>query len=1410
MRRESRVCLLFVLVVTFAALGSSAVGAAAEKPETAIPRALQDWQAWALKDQEFLRCPFLAGTDVSSESSHRCAWPERLQLTVDTHGGRFAQRWEVYSDSWVALPGDLDHWPLGVELDGKLAPLVARDGIPFVRLAPGSHALTGSWSWDARPETLTIPRETALLDLTVDGARVAQPERPDGRLALGEQRSAAEPRQLDLQVYRLLEDAEPMRLETRLRIRAAGDSREESLGRVLPEGFLPLSLESPLPARLGNDGVLHVQVRPGSFELILQARQGEPATRFRIPAAGSVAHEEVWSFAANDRLRVAAVEGVSGIDPTQAQVPEEWRQNPAFRLDGASELHLTERSRGLSTVNQNRLQLKRFLWLDFDHEGWTVRDELTGTMRRDWRLDMQSPYQLESARAASEALLVTKDATSRLSGVEVRSPQLKLSAVSRLAHPFASLPATGWTQSFESVSGELFLPPGHRLVAVLGADQSPSAWLDRWGLWSLFGVLVVTVFAYWATRSPLVTALGALGLLLTYQAEPELIWGWANLIAAMALARAAPAGRFASIARGYRALSFVLLALALVSFAWTEVRHSIYPQLEYGPQAFSEGPVMYEMEMPADKVAQAAAGEDATLAPVAEAPVVNTLAAPATPPPPPPQMERLPDVSGGPLFGKALKKPITAADNPYSRSNTTGSMAGNVALPAYSPGTLVQAGPGVPNWDYGAQPFSWSGPVDPSQTVHFIVLGPVEVAVWRIAGVLLLVAFFVQLARTSWGPRLKWPDLIGRGSVHALLLLGCVLAVPPPAHAQSLPDAELLNQLKARLIEPPHCAPTCAEMLGAHLHVSGERIEVELQASALAPVAIALPAAGDRWQIDSITVDGKSSLAVTREADAALWLPVEYGVHTVRIEARLSGDSVHLAFPMTPRRITVDAPGWTTVGINAAALVAGAVDLTRQSSGPKTSLSTSGADSQEFPPFVSVVREFSLGLGWSVATSVERISPSQAAFTVSVPLVPGESVLSEGLQVNPDNTVLVGMSAGQQVRTWNSSLKREDHLSVRLPVLPPRSEVWRFIVTPQWSVHFGNLPATLPENPDATPWVFEYHPRPGETLDLTVSEPPAVAGETLAIDRVRHNVNIGHRSTEESLDLHYRSTQGGRQNLTFSQDVIVTEVSLDGRPVAIRPDRGELTLSILPGEHGINIQWRSNTGDRFLSGPGSVNLHAAASNVQTSVSLSSNRWPLFALGAGVGPAFLYWGELLVFLFLAIVLGRLSESPLRIPEWLLLGLGLSTISWTVLLFVAVWLFAMRWRERSSQAQVLPPGRFNILQVALVILTVLAVTSLVFSGVRYGLLATPDMGVTGPGTYRNTYSWFVDRSGTTLPQPTVYSVPIWVYRTIMFAWALWIALALARWLRFAWRAWSTGGYWKSSEHLPKSLPTDGATT
>lgn len=1344
--------------------------------EEPIPKALADWQGWVLRGQEFRRCPFLANGSTPDQSSYQCVWPERLELTVDARGGHFSQRWHVYSESWVGLPGDLAHWPESVQVDGRPAALVARNSVPSLRLAPGAHTVSGQWSWERRPETLAIPTATALLSVSVDGVRIAQPQRPDGQVALGRQESATEPRTLELQIYRLVEYNEPTRLQTRLRIRAAGDAREESLGHILPAGFEPLSLESAIPARLDRDGTLRVQIRAGEYELTLIARQAASAA-LRMPPAGSLVPQEVWSFEANDRLGVVTVEGAPGVDPSQAQVPEEWHRFPAFALSPGVELKLVEHGRGMSESDQDRLRLERELWLDFDHQGWTVRDQLTGTLRRQWRLDMQPPYELESARAAGDTLLVTSSQSGGGRGVELRSPQLSLTALSRLGHPFSAQPATGWSEGFESVGGTVYLPPGHRLLAVFGADESPTAWINRWGLWNLFGVLVVIVFARWVAGWQ-TALLGGLGLLLACQGEYLQVLLWVNLLAALALVHTAPEGALVRWARYYRVLSLVLIVCALAPFVVTELRDSIHPQLEHAG-------VMQDQEA---------------------VPTGGTSNAAPAPPPPPPAAEAQAPPDAVAAADTALQEEVAGLKaEQEKRSIEMKAAAGRMAQNAvqmqmsrsnwqaaqanqnYAPGTNVQAGPGVPRWSYVRHHFGWSGPVDPQQSVRFVVLGPLAVALWRIAGVSLLVLFLLQLARLKRGPLIFPPQ--ARTAVAALLLLACGV---PQLHAQSLPDSRMLDELRTRLVEPPRCTPQCAELLSAQIHVAGDRITAELRASTLARLAVALPAAADRWQIDTILVDGTSSLAVRRADDSELWLPLEPGVHTVRLEGRLFGDSVHLAFPTTPRQIMVDAPGWVAGGVSAGRLLSGALDLTRQQPAQQGTLAAAGADAQEFPPFVQVIRSFELGADWSVATRVERVSPSHAAFTVVLPLVPGESVLTEGMKVNPDGTALVGLAAGVDSREWTASLTRGAKLAVHLPALPPRSEIWRFTVSPQWHVAFQGVPAVLPESPTSTPWVFEYRPRPGEGLDLDITQPPAVAGSTLAIDRTRHEIRVGRRTTEESLVLQYRSTQGGRQMISLPSDISVTRVAVDGESVPIRPERGQLALSVLPGEHGVVIDWRSPRGEALAGRPDGIDLHVPASNVNTTLSLPADRWPLLAIGSGVGPAFLYWSELVVFLVVAWALARSRYSPLSFVEWLLLGLGLSTLSWSVLLLVGLWLFAMAWRERTTLQ--LEAWHFNLIQVLLAFLTIFATLTLVFSGIRYGLLAQPDMGVAGPGSYGNTFTWFLDHTTSALPRPTVISVPMWVYRVIMFAWALWIALALARWLRQSWRAWTAGGYWR----------------
>jgi hypothetical protein len=139
---------------------------------------------------------------------------------------------------------------------------------------------------------------------------------------------------------------------------------------------------------------------------------------------------------------------------------------------------------------------------------------------------------------------------------------------------------------------------------------------------------------------------------------------------------------------------------------------------------------------------------------------------------------------------------------------------------------------------------------------------------------------------------------------------------------------------------------------------------------------------------------------------------------------------------------------------------------------------------------------------------------------------------------------------------------------------------------------------------------------------------------------------------------------------------------------------------------------------------------------------------------------------------------------------------------VLLLFTVWIFAMRWRE-TFPVQELGRRGFQWVQITLVVLSVAAVVSLV-AAIPYGLLANPDMRISGAGQSVYELHWFEDEAAAVLPAPWVLSLSLWWYKAAMLMWALWLAFALARWLPAAWRALGVGGYWRKTKSTSTSEP------
>ncbi len=359
----------------------------------------------------------------------------------------------------------------------------------------------------------------------------------------------------------------------------------------------------------------------------------------------------------------------------------------------------------------------------------------------------------------------------------------------------------------------------------------------------------------------------------------------------------------------------------------------------------------------------------------------------------------------------------------------------------------------------------------------------------------------------------------------------------------------------------------------------------------------------------------------------------------------------------------------------------------------------------------------------------------------------------------------------------------------------PWKESWYVAVGTVWHAEFSGVPESESGSSGTNVRYAEFHPRPGESLVIEASRPEAAEGTTLAFDAVMLAVSQGTRSVNASLMLNYRSTRGAQHTIRLPENAEVTAVMIDNQLEPLRADAGELTVPILPGQHAIQINWRSDSDVSATVRTPTIDIGAPASNINVKLSMPGNRWLLGTSGPPLGPAVLYWSELAVLVLFAVILGRIGWTPLGTRHWLLLGLGFSTFNWPVLAVVVIWLLGVgardKWRSDDG-----PWWRYNLQQAGVVAATVIALLSLVVA-LPMGLLGMPDMHVTGytPG---NPLSWFADRSESVLPTVTAFTVPIWIYKVLLLAWALWLSFALLRWLPWVWKCFARDGFFRSRKH------------
>ncbi|NOT10894.1 MAG: hypothetical protein HOP23_03510 [Methylococcaceae bacterium] len=1322
-----------------------------------VPEPLKPWVDWVLQDHPDLACPY----SYNSFEQKRCSWPSQLHMELSTAAGQYTASWKVYRESWVRLPGDSKHWPLNVSVNGKPAVVMDKNGVPFIQLAAGNYQIKGEFVWDGIPDTLSIPDDSGLIELSINGVTIVSPAIRDGQLWLkeseiGQKKPENIQNNLDLQVFRQITDDVPLQVLTHLDLEVSGEQREVRLTLPMLPGFQPLQVQSQIPARLEADGALLVQVRPGRWQIdvLSRALTDLQTIPFNVIAPGptneSTAYpwpqSEIWVFDARPHLRVVEIEQLSAIDPSQTNLPDHWKSMPAYKINQGQTMAFKVIRRGDPEPEPNQLTLTRQLWLDFNGKGYTVNDKISGKMTHGWRLNVLAAMQLGKVTLDGINQLITEQANTGKQGVEVRKGMIALDADSRIIGTIGAISAVGWEQNFHAVSAELNLPPGWRLLLATGVDNVPDSWVSRWTLLDIFIVLIaaLAIGRLWNVYWGLFTLLT---LTLTWHEPGFPHFVWLNILVATALIKVLPANIFLTFMTWFRNACWLALVIMVLPFMVDQVRMGLYPQLEKPWQAV----------MQSDTVVSKSA---------------------------PPNVADMAAVEGASDSDELMATPMSQE---YQYFSSVGDMAkisrpgsGNSDFERIDPKAKVQTGPGLPQWQWTKILLSWNGSVDAQQQLNLWYQSPKLTMVLNFSRVVLVSILSLLLFGVAEKLTFKMTSMLPLFLVFVLMPM---LSLKSNNAYADFPDQVMLDNLRNKLLAAPDCLPDCAQIAQMNLEITDKELSITLQIHAQQSVAVPLPANYEQWFPSQVSVDGVPAQGLFRNING-LWINLGAGEHAVVLRGvtPLLGKFT-LPLPLKPHRATVESTGWQVTGTQENGLVDNNVQFIRAQTDQQESKKM--LDTGSLPPFVRIERTLQLGLDWRVMTQVIRVSPPDSAIVLAVPLLTGESVSSEGIRVK-DGRVEVNMPGNQATVTWASTLEKSEKIDLLAASSEQWVEVWKVDVSPIW--HMASEGLAVIHLTDESQWLPEWHPWPGEKVTLHLSRPEPVDGQSLTIDGSRLTIRPGQRTEEAELKLSLRSAQGMQHTLVLPEHAKLQSVIIDGQARPIRQEGQKLTLPLNPGKQEVTISWQEAVAMSTVLTTPPVNLGVNSVNVSLNIGLGQDRWVLFTMGPQFGPAVLFWGVLIVITLVSIGLGKVRMTPLKSWQWFLLLVGLSQIPIESAVLVVGWLVLLGWRASlTSKARY-----FNAVQIILVCLTIASLGQLFFA-VSQGLLGSPDMQIVGNQSNAYSLRWYQDISASIVPTATVISLPLMAYRLLMLAWSLWLAVALLNWLKWGWKCFSSDGLW-----------------
>ena len=1344
--------------VLMAFASSSALSLAGE--EAYIPVELEPWRDWVLHDHPDLACPL----DAKSGNRMDCAWISELSINVkrqgQNSGADFHMSVQVYSSHEVALPVAGKYQPNSISLrPPRPQPVVVtgKSTHPVISMSPGRYEISGKFTWDTEPPSITIPDGVAQVNLSIDDEEVARPSIENNRLWLSRRVASREDNSLGIQVFRRFWDSTPQRLETRIKLTVAGHPRVADLGVVVPPEFTRYGASSALPIRFDENHQLSVNLRRGEYWVSIDSRSDELLSTLTPTQSVHPAwpNQEIWGIIDYPNYRTVTVEGGEPVDLTAVKAP--FKGAKGFVLGTSESLELIEHQRGDPSAQPGEFKVERDLWLAFDGESMIVRDRIDAEI--DGEMRIVADYIPGKVTVNSTPRLVTyiEAEGDDTAGVKLNASKSKIEAVSEI-DAWGDISATGWQFDVASLSTTLNLPPGWRLLWTTGVDRVDHSWLSQWRLWDIFLALLLVVLIA-RTNGFVWAGIAAVTVLISYQDSPHPTMGWLVLIVITYLVRVIDSEAFNRWLKAGYWVVLVGVVVYSVLFAGIMVRQAIFLQLEL-PRSTNQ-----------------------LITPSATADGVSQVDLPRSLSDDTKKRESLKG------YGRSLSTKVEGDfirrdnfDLPNSDSNKI------AASPQYASGLLAPTGPGTPTWNWHSINLKWSGPVTKQQSMSLTVIPPWLSRVIYVASaisVLVVSLFFVLLQLPN---KERFAHLF-KGLVP-LLLLAVILPSGTDAKAQSI-HPDILDELEKRLTVRPECLPDCASIETVEIQLGKDSLTTRFLVHVGDNLAVPIVDLSENIQPQSLSVTGLSRVANKHEK-GVLYTFLPQGKHDLKLDINLAELSqFKMKFPLVPGTVSVTGTGWTVEGLKDGITTSGTLSFDRIDNGYRSEvLSQEWTDQTDIQPYVLVQRDLSLDINPTVQTRVARLAPRTGAFEITIPLLEGETVLDESMQVG-SGKVKVVFGANTKNVQWKSKLALGTELLLTAPPITQWHEIWNIHGSAHWDYEAEGTPPIKSEKTQAT-----YQPRSEETLLLRFERPISIDGETFTVESVNLNTAVGSRSVDATMSFTIEASHGGEFNAKLPDDAIIMHIVVAGKEQPT-PLNSVAKLSIPPGISICEISWRQDNLLSLIFTSPEIELSNPARNVDLKVRFPESRWTLFVGGPPLGAAVTVWGVIAVILLIAVLLSRLPGFPMSTTDAVFLSIGATFANLWALLLVGIWMIGIWWRSNREMPK-MSVEIYRLMQLAFVATSVIAILSLVFT-IPIALFGQPEMQITGYGSSSYLYKWYDDGSGSSFPTAWVLSLPKWIYLVVMLSWSLWLVLALIKWVKKAWEAISRLGFWNPQSPL-----------